>query len=229
MNNSPILSLENVHKSYRISKDQQLPVLRGITWNLQCGEWAALLGSSGSGKTTLLNLIGLLERPDEGRISAIGTDYASLNARDAALFRSKKLGFIFQAYCLLPGLSVLENVMLPAMLAGERPDSIRPRAERLLARVGIQHRIRHRSNELSGGEQQRAAIARALINDPQLLLADEPTGNLDADTGSEILSLFQELRRENPSRAILMITHNQDIANLADSAIHLHHGTLSPL
>ncbi len=221
-----ILEVEDVAKAYTLGT-VRLEVLRNIRWQVRRGEWAALLGASGSGKTTLLNLLGALERPDRGRICAAGTDYRTLSGRRAAVFRNRKIGFVFQSYCLLPELSVLENVMLPARMAGTAPGMAAERARELLVRVGLGDRLRHRPGELSGGEQQRASIARALINDPELLLADEPTGNLDAATGEEILALFQELRQSRLEGAMIMITHNEAIARRADSAMVLRNGVLT--
>ncbi len=221
-----ILEVEDVAKAYTLGS-VRLEVLRNIQWRVRRGEWAALLGASGSGKTTLLNLLGALERPDCGRICAAGTDYRTLNGRRAAVFRNRKIGFVFQSYCLLPELSIWENVLLPARMAGMTSGASAARARELLERVGLADRLRHRPGDLSGGEQQRASIARALINDPELLLADEPTGNLDAATGEEILALFHELRRSRPNRAIIMITHNEAIAAQADTAMILRNGVLT--
>ncbi len=221
-----ILEMEDVTKSYTLGS-VRLDVLRGVRWRVRRGEWVALLGASGSGKTTLLNLVGALERPDRGRIRAAGTDYRTLSGRRAAVFRNRSIGFVFQSYCLLPELTVLENVMLPAWMAGRPSDEAASRAAELLERVGLGRRLAHRPSELSGGEQQRASVARALINDPELLLADEPTGNLDAATGEEILKLFHELRRARPDRALIMITHNDAVARCADSTAVLKDGVLS--
>lgn len=223
--NEPIIELAGVRRSYRMG-DSILEVLRGIDWRVKRGEWACLLGASGSGKTTLLNLIGALEKPDAGMIRVAGTDLAGLSRRAAAKFRNRRIGFVFQAYHLLPELTILENVMRPARFAGVAKRAARERAESLLATVGLSGRLRHRPSELSGGEQQRAAIARALVNEPELLLADEPTGNLDGRTGSGILDLFGELRSAHPERSIVMITHNREIADLADRVAELTDGVL---
>ncbi|MBQ9776882.1 MAG: ABC transporter ATP-binding protein, partial [Lentisphaeria bacterium] len=181
MNDDLILRLENVRRSYKVGSGV-VEVLRGVNWELKRGCWACLLGASGSGKTTLLHLIGALEKPDEGTIEVAGVNLNKLSRSAAAEFRNRRLGFVFQAYHLLPELNIRENVMLPGMLAGQSRKESRQRAENLLETVGLKERMHHRPNELSGGEQQRAAIARALINDPELLLADEPTGNLDTRT-----------------------------------------------
>ena len=223
MNNDLILRLENVRRSYKVGGGV-VDVLRGVNWELERGRWACLLGASGSGKTTLLHLIGALEKPDAGSIEVAGVNLNKLSRTAAAEFRNNRLGFIFQAYHLLPELNIRENVMLPGMLAGKSRKESREQAESLLETVGLKERMHHRPNELSGGEQQRAAIARALINDPELLLADEPTGNLDTRTGEGILELFAQLRADRPDRSIVMITHNQEIAQLCDPVVQLKDG-----
>lgn len=230
MNNKDemVIELAGVTRAYQLG-NVKLEVLRGVDWTVRRGEWACLLGASGSGKTTLLNLIGALEKPDSGSITVCGADLTKLSRRAAAVFRNRRFGFVFQAYHLLPELSILENVMLPARLAGQTGSAARQRAGELLERVGLGARLRHRPLELSGGEQQRAAIARSLVNDPELLLADEPTGNLDSATGNGILELFAELRREHPERSIVMITHNREIAVLADRVSELRDGVMCRL
>ncbi len=222
---NPVLEAVGVAKGYALG-NSRVEVLRDISWSLRRGEFAALLGASGSGKTTLLNLLGALEKPDAGTIRAAGVDYASLGSRAAAEFRNRKIGFVFQSYCLLPELNILENVLLPGLMAGTAHRDLEARARQLLGRVGLGDRLKHRPSELSGGEQQRASIARALINDPELLLADEPTGNLDAHTGEEILALFDELRHAHPERAMVIITHNAEVAKRASSVWHLADGIL---
>ena len=201
-----------------------LDVLKGVNFSLRRGEWVCIYGASGSGKTTLLNLTGLLERPDSGEIIFEGTDISTYSRTRAAAFRSCELGFIFQSYHLLPELSVLENVALAGQIAGMSRRKARTRAEELLGKMGLADRLTHRPSELSGGEQQRSSIARALINSPRLLLADEPTGNLDPHTGEEILQLFDEMRKDDPELSILMITHNHRIAARANRAVELHDG-----
>ena len=225
MSDRIILSLSGVRKHYTMGANR-IEVLRGIDWQVRAGEWVSLTGASGSGKTTLLHLLGLLERPDEGVITACGEDYAKLRRGAAAEFRRRKLGFIFQNYCLLPELTVLENIMLPGMLAGTARRVLEADARLLAERVGLGARLAHRSNELSGGEQQRAAIARALVNRPEILLADEPTGNLDSRTGEEILRLFRDIRAERPECTLVMITHNAEIAAMADRADTLADGLI---
>ncbi len=206
--------------------NNKLPVLKGVNLSLEAGEWCCVYGASGSGKTTLLNLIGGLELPDEGTVTVCGEVPAKMNRRQAAAFRAEKIGFIFQSYHLLPELTILENVALAGTIAGKSFKDARKKATSLLEQVGLGQRLAHRPAELSGGEQQRAAIARSLINDPALLLADEPTGNLDPDTGNGILKLFRQLRQDDPERTILMITHNHDIAGLASKVVKLRNGIL---
>ena len=220
-----MLEVSGVKRSYRMGENT-LNVLRGIDFSLKTGEWCCIVGASGSGKTTLLNLIGTLERPDEGIIRIAGEDVSAIGRRAAAKFRAKRIGFVFQNYQLLPELSILENVSLAARLGGLSAKAAKKRAEELLVSVGLAERLKHRPNELSGGEQQRAAIARALVNKPDLLLADEPTGNLDSKTGEEVISLFENLRKDNPNLTILMITHNRELACRADKTVELVDGLL---
>lgn len=223
MSEKTILQLEKVVKSYQTGKNA-LSVLKGVDFSLKRGEWICVYGASGSGKTTLLNLIGLLERPDSGRILFEGKDISKFNRAQSAKFRAARLGFIFQSYHLLPELTVLENVAIAGRIAGMSSPEAKAKAETLLEKMNLSGRLKHRTSELSGGEQQRTAIARALINDPQVLLADEPTGNLDPHTGDEILKLFEEMQQNDPELAILMITHNHEIASRATAAVELHDG-----
>jgi len=225
MNDGTVLILEHVARSYRLG-DTAVEVLRDVNLELPRGSWCCIYGASGSGKTTLLNLIGALEKPDDGRIVIDGTELGSLSRRAAAKFRSSRIGFVFQSYQLVPELTILENAMLAGRFCGLGARKAQDRARELLVSVGLEARLEHRPSELSGGEQQRAAIARALMNDPALLLADEPTGNLDHRSGAAILDLFCELRCKDPSRTLVMITHNRDIAALADRVVELKDGIL---
>lgn len=224
--NMNIVELENICYSYRVGKNP-LPVLKGVSRDFHRGGWHCIYGASGSGKTTLLNMIGAIERPDSGVLRVDGVDVSALGRREAARFRAERIGFVFQSYQLLPELTVAENVILPARFAGGSLSAARNRAAGLLEKVGLKERMHHRPTELSGGEQQRASIARALINSPRLLLADEPTGNLDAATGEEILKLFSGLREADRDFSIIMITHNRDIAAMADSVSVLTDGILT--
>ena len=227
MNDFPVLQLKDIRKSYTVGNNK-LEVLKGVNFTLNPGEWVCIYGASGSGKTTLLNIIGLLERPDSGEIFFSGQDAGKFNRSQSAAFRAGEIGFVFQSYHLLPELSILENAALAGRLAGMMPRVAKKRAGELLGQLGLTHRLNHRPTELSGGEQQRAAIARALMNQPPLLLADEPTGNLDPKTGEEILDLFSAMREVDPEMAILMITHNHLIANRANSALELNDGVFVP-
>lgn len=222
---APFLEVQNVSKSFRLASTE-ISVLRGVSFQVDRGSWTTLLGASGSGKTTLLDIIGSLSKPDAGSVRVGGRDVAALSGPALERFRRETVGFVFQAYHILPELNILENVMLPAMLDGKSRRQCRPRAVELLETVGLADRMRHRANELSGGEQQRAAIARALMNEPDLLLADEPTGNLDATTGTGILDIFRRLHAEQGT-TIVMVTHDRHVADLADRAIELKNGVIA--
>ena len=218
----PLLLAESLHKTYRLG-EVEVPVLKGASLQVEAGEWVAILGSSGSGKSTLLHLLGGLDRPDPGagRIVFNGQDIAGHTRRERNIYRNRSIGFVFQFYHLLPELTVSENALLPTMVASTVPGA-RERAHELLDRFGLGHRIEHRPRELSGGERQRVAIARALANGPEILLADEPTGNLDERTGRGILEL---LAKEHANGlGIVMVTHDPSIAELADRVVELHHG-----
>ena len=218
----PFLSVQMVTKSFRIASSK-IDVLKGVSFSARRGEWLALVGASGSGKTTLLDIVGTISRPDTGRVLIDGADTTAMSSRQTVLFRRKKIGFVFQSYHLLPELTVLENAMLPGMLEGKAVRVCRERAESLLERLGLSHRLAHRPNELSGGEQQRVAIARALQNEPELLLTDEPTGNLDSVTGKGILEIFRSIHDEG-KMTIVMVTHDRSIAALADRILELRDG-----
>jgi lipoprotein-releasing system ATP-binding protein len=222
---APLVTARGLHKSYLMGK-RTLEVLRGIDLVVARGEFLALRGASGAGKSTLLHLLGGLDLPNAGEISFDGTDLRALSARALAQWRNRRVGFIFQAYHLLPELSALENVALPARVARTAPAEAARRAAALLERVGLAQRLEHRPYELSGGEQQRVAIARALVNEPDLILADEPTGNLDSHTGADIIQLLQSLREERQATFILA-THDAHIAARARRVIELADGQLA--
>jgi lipoprotein-releasing system ATP-binding protein len=225
---NPLLQTQNLCKTYRLGR-VDVPVLKGCSMHVNRGEFLAVLGSSGSGKSTLLHLMGGLDRPDigGGEILHDGFSLGSRSARQLDRYRARTVGFVFQFYHLLPELSVLENAMLPGLgPGGVGAEKSRARALDLLERFGLEHRLHHRPRELSGGERQRTAIARALANDPEVLLADEPTGNLDVQTGCEILDLIQEAHQEGLT--IVMVTHDQQIADRADRSVHLIDGRLQP-
>lgn len=216
-----VISLEDVTKSYVLG-DAEVPVLRDVNVQVERGEYVALMGPSGSGKSTLMNLIGLLDEPTSGNYLLNGTPAASLGDVDRARLRNATIGFIFQTFNLLPHMDALGNVELPLRYAGIR-DS-RPRAKALLERVGMGDRLDHRPAQLSGGQRQRVAIARSLVNDPALILADEPTGNLDSRTGAETLDLLDELHSQG--RTILIVTHDEQVAARASRTIRLLDGVI---
>jgi lipoprotein-releasing system ATP-binding protein len=222
---SPLLTAENLHKTYR-KNAEKVCVLRGLDLEVYPGEFLAVVGASGSGKSTMLHLLGTLDRPDEGTICLEGGRIDNLPAERRDLLRNQTFGFIFQFYHLLPELNALENVLVPPMIAHSvfgwlrQRRSLRRHATELLERVGLGHRLRHKPRELSGGEMQRAAIARALVNRPRILLADEPTGNLDQATGVEIVGLLRDLNRRD-GLTIIMVTHNLDIAAETDRVVRL--------
>src|SRR5665213_996823 len=223
---SSMLLARNLHKTYVIG-GRQLDVLRGIDLTVERGEFLALRGASGAGKSTLLHLLGGLDLPNQGEILFDGANLLKLSSSALANLRNRRVGFVFQAYHLLPELSAMENVMLPARMARLTVDEAHTRALDLLGRVGLAKRTEHRPSELSGGEQQRVAIARALINQPDLILADEPTGNLDSRTGDEIIQLLYTLRAERQA-TFIMATHSADIAARAPRVIELVDGQLAP-
>ena len=222
---APLITARDLHKSYPVGK-RTLEVLRGIDLEVVRGEFLALRGASGAGKSTLLHLLGGLDLPNAGEIRFDGMDLRALSAGALAQWRNRRIGFIFQAYHLLPELSALENVALPARLARIAPAEAARRAVALLERVGLAQRLEHRPYELSGGEQQRVAIARALVNEPDLILADEPTGNLDSHTGGEIIQLLETLRAERQA-TFIMATHDAHIAARARRVLELADGQLA--
>lgn len=222
------MSGQGLHKAYRVGATT-IPVLRGVSLDVRAGESVAVTGASGAGKSTLLHLLGGLDRPDRGSVRLEGQDLFALSEGARAEIRATRIGFVFQSYYLLPELDVLENVMLPAMSrfgAARAAPRLRRRAAELLERVGLAARAPHRPAELSGGEQQRAALARALMNDPDLILADEPTGNLDSETGSHVLAHLFDLTRER-GRTLVLVTHNEDVAARCDRRLRLKDGCLA--
>lgn len=221
----PFLVAENLHKTYRRNADK-VRVLRGLRLEVHAGEFLCVVGASGSGKSTLLHLLGTLDHPDHGCIHLDGRRIDNLPSDHRDRLRNQTFGFIFQFYHLLPELTTLENVLIPGMIRHgifswfwQRRERRRSAIE-LLERVGLGHRLNHRPRELSGGEMQRAAIARALINEPRILLADEPTGNLDTDTGDEIVRLLRDLNRRD-GLTIIMVTHNLDLVQETDRVVRL--------
>jgi ABC-type lipoprotein export system ATPase subunit len=223
--NEPLLSARGLTKTYVMGK-RSLEVLRGVDVEIPRGDFLALRGASGAGKSTLLHLIGGLDTPNAGEIFFAGENLSKFSERRLTDFRNRRVGFVFQAYHLLPELTALENVCLPARVARLSAGSVVKRAKELLGRVGLAAREDHKPSELSGGEQQRVAIARALINEPVLLLADEPTGNLDSHTGGEIMDLLKELRAEKQT-TLVIATHDARVAALAPRVIELVDGLIA--
>ena len=223
--NEVLLSARGLHQTYTLGQ-RSLEVLRGVDLELRRGEFLALRGASGAGKSTLLHLLGGLDAPNQGQILLAGRDLAALGRRDLARLRSKEVGFIFQAYYLLPELDALENVCLPARMARTPAAEAEARGRELLGRVGLEERVEHKPYELSGGEQQRVAIARAMINQPDLILADEPTGNLDSHTGGEIIDLLCALREERQT-TLIMATHDARVAARAPKVVELVDGQIA--
>jgi putative ABC transport system ATP-binding protein len=215
----PVVEMEQVVKTYELG-DIQVPALRGVSFSVVHGEYVAIMGPSGSGKSTLMNLIGCLDKPTTGTYHLDGVDVAEQPDQQLAAIRLKKLGFVFQGFNLLGRTTALRNVALPLFYAGDKERDVKALA--VLDKVGLADRAQHRPSELSGGQQQRVAIARALVNDPALVLADEPTGNLDSVTAEGIMSLFATLNDEG--HTIIMVTHDDEIANHAKRVIKLRDG-----
>src|SRR5438105_3104569 len=223
--NSLVVSLDDVHKTY-LTGEVEVHAIRGVSLAIGRGEFVAVMGASGSGKSTLMNIIGCLDRPTRGRYLLDGSDVSRLERDQLADIRNRKLGFVFQSFNLLPRTSALENVELPLLYGEHRLTSkgLRERAEKALATVGLSGRGDHHPSQLSGGQQQRVAIARALINEPEVVLADEPTGNLDSLTSVEIMELFQKLNGRGIT--IVMVTHEPDIASYAKRSIVMRDGAV---
>jgi ABC-type lipoprotein export system ATPase subunit len=220
--NEALLSARDVHKTYFLGK-RSLEVLRGVDLELRRGDFLALRGASGAGKSTLLHMLGGLDTPTRGEVWLTGRNLATLDRRHLARLRNREVGFIFQSYYLLPELDALENVCLPARMARQPAAEVEVRGRALLARVGLKDRMEHKPYELSGGEQQRVAVARALINEPDLILADEPTGNLDSHTGEEIIELLVALRAERQT-TLVIATHDAKVAARAPAVLELVDG-----
>lgn len=215
-----ILKANQIYKSFG-----QLPILRGVDLSVEKGEIVSIVGASGAGKSTLLHIIGTLDRPDSGQIVIDGTDVGMLNEKKLSLFRNKHIGFVFQFHHLLPEFTALENVCIPAFIANVDKKEAEKRALELLERLGVEHRAHHKPSEMSGGEQQRVSVARALINQPALILADEPSGNLDSENAASLHQLFFELRA-SLDQTFIIVTHNEGLASISDRAIHMRDGQI---
>jgi putative ABC transport system ATP-binding protein len=220
---SPIAQFENVRKTYQMGL-VTVEALRGVTFDIQPGDYISIMGPSGCGKSTLLNLLGCLDRPSAGRYLLGDEDVSQMNDDSLSAIRGARLGFVFQSYNLIQQLTVIENIEIPLYYQGRSEDESRETARRLAARVGLEERLEHKPFELSGGQQQRVAIARALVNEPLVILADEPTGNLDSGSGAEILKLFDELNEQGTT--LILVTHDSNVANHAHRAIHLRDGQI---
>ncbi|HEX9204726.1 MAG TPA: ABC transporter ATP-binding protein [Candidatus Deferrimicrobiaceae bacterium] len=226
MSDAPALRAEDVRKVFR-REGYDLEVLKGVSLSISAGEMVGVVGVSGAGKTTLLQILGTLDRPSSGRVLYAGRDVSGLPEEEMASFRNRSVGFVFQFHNLLPEFTVLENVMLPCLISRLDPEEARTRAERLLSDVGLSGRLAHRTGEISGGEQQRAAICRALVMEPSVLLADEPTGNLDRKTAGGVVDLLVELNRSR-GLSLLMVTHNERIAERLHRVIRIDDGRIVP-
>jgi lipoprotein-releasing system ATP-binding protein len=216
----PLLQTTDLRRQYG-----NLPVLKGINLSIDAGEVVSIVGASGAGKTTLLQILGTLDRPDTGTLEIDGQNVFALDDRDLARFRNEKIGFVFQFNNLLPEFTALENVCLPAFIAKRDEKATRLRAESLLTTLNLQHRLNHFPSQMSGGEQQRTAVARALINDPAIVFADEPSGNLDSQNAEELHQLFFRLRDEL-GQTFIIVTHNEALATLADRTITIRDGVV---
>jgi putative ABC transport system ATP-binding protein len=224
MDNNTLIKLENLTKTYKIG-ETEVRALRGVSLDIHAGEFLAIMGPSGSGKSTLMNIIGCLDKPNSGKYFLEGEEVSRLDKNKLARIRNKKIGFVFQTFNLLSRTSALENTELPLMYSSISTKERTERALAALASVGLKGREHHKTNQLSGGEQQRVAIARALLNDPSLILADEPTGNLDSKTGSEIMDIFKKLNEEK-NITLIIVTHDSDIASLSHRRLYLRDGEI---
>jgi len=219
----PVIDIQDVKKSYQMG-EQVVHALRGVTLNIKRNEYVALMGPSGSGKSTLMNMLGCLDTPSSGLYLLNDQNVSTLIDDELAEIRNKEIGFVFQTFNLIPRLSSLENVALPLVYAGMKKSARLAKAQKVLESVGLGDRVYHKPNELSGGQRQRVAIARALVNDPSIILADEPTGNLDSKTSIEIMALFEEIH--NNGNTVILVTHEPDIAEHAHRIIRLKDGEI---
>ncbi|TRZ64145.1 ABC transporter ATP-binding protein [bacterium] len=222
MNKEVLLEVSGLEKSYQLTKSNTLKVLKGIDLKIYKGEIAAIIGKSGAGKSTLLHILGTLDKPDSGKYSFEGKDVFVMPDKNLSNFRAKEIGFIFQFHHLLPEFTALENVLIPSLIAGGKDSK---KAETLLNEVGLEGRTKHKPSELSGGEAQRVAIARALVNSPKIILADEPTGNLDTENAEAVIDLIFTLRKKF-GQTFIIVTHNEEFAGRCDRIIHMSDGKI---
>lgn len=219
-----MIKIMEIYRTYKIG-EERIHALNGVSLEIQDGEFVSIVGPSGSGKSTLMHLIGGLDKPDKGKIEVDGTNIKKINDIDLAKFRNRNVGFVFQSFNLQPTLTALENVTLPLIFAGVSHKERVERATKALIRVGLEDRINHKPTELSGGQKQRVSVARAIINNPKILLADEPTGNLDTKTGAEIVKLLDTLNEES-KMTVIVVTHDIGIANAGDKVITIIDGKI---
>ena len=220
-----MIKIQQLGKSFQRPGEDVLHVLRDLDFSVDAGEFVAIVGASGSGKTTLMNILGLLDRADSGSYELQGKSVENLSPEERAVVRNETIGFVFQQFHLLPRTTATENVELPLLYSSTSDTDISKKAREALCRVGLEERLTHYPSELSGGQQQRVAIARALVNDPGIILADEPTGNLDRKSGSQIMDLFRELNRNGST--ILLITHDESVASVASRIVRIEDGQLA--
>lgn len=223
-----IIEAKNLNKSYKLSKDNIVHALNGLSLKIEKGEIVAIMGPSGSGKSTLLNMFGILDKPTSGEVAIEGRNVSKAKKKHFPKIRSEMVGFIFQQYNLIPTLSVLENVMLPLKYSKVKKAEAKARAQKVLEEVGMGDRAGSKPTQLSGGQQQRVAIARALVNSPAIILADEPTGNLDTKTGDEIIEMMVRLNKST-GQTFVIVTHNPDVTRIADRIVHLRDGKLEKI
>ncbi|WP_041611186.1 ABC transporter ATP-binding protein [Treponema primitia] len=219
-----LIALDGVHKTYRMG-ETEVHALDGVSFAIEKGEFLSIMGPSGSGKSTCMNMIGCLDRPSSGEIRIDGVSTSQMREPELALLRNKTIGFVFQQYHLIANMSVLENVMLPLRYLGLSLHERKDRAREVLERVGLGDRLKHRPQELSGGQKQRAAIARATVTQPAIILADEPTGALDSETGQSVIDLFNTIHKNGAT--IIIVTHDPDIGNVAHRRIHIRDGKIT--
>lgn len=225
MDKTNVIDMQGIVKRYYVGQPNELEILHGIDLHVSQNEFVAIVGESGSGKSTLMNMIGALDRPTEGMYRLVGQDISQLKDEQLSDIRNQEIGFVFQNFCLIPRMSAVRNVEIPLMYANMPPKQRRERAMELLAMVGMEDRADHKPNELSGGQNQRVAIARAMANDPNILLADEPTGALDSKTGHLVMDIFHRLHEEQ-NKTVVLITHSQELAHETERMITISDGRI---